>query len=145
MPTPDIEFAGALLDALREASRDEPGVTRDAYGAGEETAHAIVREAAERLGLSITRDPAGNLFMTWPGKNPDRPAWIVGSHLDSVPHGGNFDGAAGVIAGLAAISTAIKAGRAFAARYHSGDSGRGEHLVPRFLYRKPRCIRETGC
>lgn len=111
MPTPDIEFAGALLDALREASRDEPGVTRDAYGAGEETAHAIVREAAERLGLSITRDPAGNLFMTWPGKNPDRPAWIVGSHLDSVPHGGNFDGAAGVVAGLAAISTSIKAGR----------------------------------
>lgn len=106
----DIAFAETLLDALREASRDEPGVTRDAYGKGEEIAHAIVRAQAEKLGLSVTRDAAGNLFMTWPGRYPDLAPWIVGSHLDSVAHGGNFDGAAGVVAGLTAISTAKAAG-----------------------------------
>jgi N-carbamoyl-L-amino-acid hydrolase len=111
MTTSDIEFAGALLDAWREASRDEPGVTRDAYGQGEETAHAIVRKEAEQMGLTISRDGAGNLFMTWPGDSPDLPAWIIGSHLDSVAHGGNFDGGAGVAAGLAAISAAMKTGR----------------------------------
>lgn len=106
----DIPLAETLLDALREASVDEPGVTRDAYGKGEEVAHKLIRGQAEKLGLAVTRDPAGNLFMTWPGRFPDRAPWIVGSHLDSVPHGGNFDGAAGVIAGLAAISTAKAAG-----------------------------------
>lgn len=111
MSMSDIEFAGALLDALREASVDEPGVTRDAYGQGEERAHAIVRRQAERLGLTISSDGAGNMFMTWPGANPDLPAWIIGSHLDSVPHGGNFDGGAGVVAGLAAISAAMKKGK----------------------------------
>ena len=106
----DIPLAETLLDALREASIDEPGVTRDAYGKGEEVAHMLIRGQAEKLGLAVTRDPAGNLFMTWPGRFPDRAPWIVGSHLDSVPHGGNFDGAAGVVAGLAAISTAKAAG-----------------------------------
>lgn len=106
-----IELAGTLLDMLRDASLDEPGVTRDAYGKGEQLAHAIVREQAERLGLTIKVDGAGNMFMTWPGKNRDRPAWIIGSHLDSVPHGGNFDGGAGVVAGLAAIFAAMKTGR----------------------------------
>lgn len=110
MLTADLSLAETLLDALRAASLDEPGVTRDAYGQGEETAHALIREQAEKLGLAVTRDAAGNLFMTWQGPFPDRKHWIVGSHLDSVPHGGNFDGAAGVIAGLAAISTAKAAG-----------------------------------
>jgi beta-ureidopropionase / N-carbamoyl-L-amino-acid hydrolase len=55
------------------------------------------------MGLSEKIDAAGNLYLTYAGLDPALPAWIVGSHLDSVPHGGNFDGAAGVIAGLAAV------------------------------------------
>ncbi|RUX88547.1 Zn-dependent hydrolase [Mesorhizobium sp. M7D.F.Ca.US.004.01.2.1] len=106
----DIALAGRLLDALQEASVDEPGITRDAYGKGEEAAHTIVLKEAERLGLITTRDAAGNLFMTWPGEHRERAPWIVGSHLDSVPHGGNFDGAAGVVAGLAAVSALKAAG-----------------------------------
>jgi N-carbamoyl-L-amino-acid hydrolase len=37
------------------------------------------------------------------GTDATLPPWIVGSHLDSVPHGGNFGGAAGVLGGLAAV------------------------------------------
>ena len=56
------------------------------------------------MGLQCTHDAAGNLYMTLPGREAKAPAWLIGSHVDSVPNGGNFDGAAGVIAGLAAIA-----------------------------------------
>src|SRR5450432_4536712 len=91
----------ALFDQLRGDGLDEPGVTRDAYGAGEQRAHATVTKAAEALGLKIAHDHAANLYMTLPGRDRAAPVLVIGSHLDSVPHGGNFDGAAGVLAGLA--------------------------------------------
>jgi N-carbamoyl-L-amino-acid hydrolase len=97
----------ALFDQIRQDGLDEPGVSRDPYGPGEQRAHATVASAAAALGLEITGDAAANLYMTLPGRDRAKPAIVIGSHLDSVPHGGNFDGAAGVLAGLAAV-TAIR-------------------------------------
>ena len=48
--------------------------------------------------------------MTLPGRDPAAKRVVVGSHLDSVPHGGNFDGAAGVVAGLVAVAALQRAG-----------------------------------
>ncbi len=95
--------AEELFTQLRRDGLDEPGVTRDPYGAGEQRAHATVSAVAERMGLEITRDAASNLYMILPGRDRTAAPVIVGSHLDSVPHGGNFDGAAGVVAGLVAV------------------------------------------
>jgi N-carbamoyl-L-amino-acid hydrolase len=97
-------MADRLFDALRQDGLDPPGVSRDPYGAGEQRAHATVRRAAEALGLEIGTDAAANLYMTWPGADRAAPVVVIGSHLDSVPHGGNFDGAAGVVAGLVAVA-----------------------------------------
>ncbi len=97
-------LAAGLFDVLRADSLDEPGVTRDPYGPGEQRAHATVTETALRMGLHVEQDHAANTYMTLPGRNRAAPRVIVGSHLDSVPHGGNFDGAAGVVAGLVAIA-----------------------------------------
>jgi len=94
----------ALFDQLRQDGLDEPGVSRDPYGPGEQRAHATVTKAAAALGLEISHDDAANLYMTLPGRDREAPVLVIGSHLDSVPHGGNFDGAAGVLAGLAAVS-----------------------------------------
>jgi N-carbamoyl-L-amino-acid hydrolase len=94
----------ALFDQLRQDGLDEPGVSRDPYGAGEQRAHATVTKAAEALGLEISHDDAANLYMTLPGRDRTAPVLVIGSHLDSVPHGGNFDGAAGVLAGLATVT-----------------------------------------
>jgi N-carbamoyl-L-amino-acid hydrolase len=102
-----IDFAGRLLDALAEASAAFPGVTRDAYGTGEQAAHDIIRSAAEKLKTEIKIDAAGNLYMTRPGSDRTLPAIVFCSHLDSVPHGGNYDGAAGVVAGLAVIERLV--------------------------------------
>jgi N-carbamoyl-L-amino-acid hydrolase len=103
-------LATTLFEQLRRDGLDEPGVSRDPYGAGEQRAHATVAAAAQQLGLSIEQDAAMNLYMTLPGRDRRAKCAIVGSHLDSVPHGGNFDGAAGVLAGLVAIAALKHAG-----------------------------------
>src|SRR5271170_7926241 len=102
--------AAALFDALRRDGLDEPGVSRDPYGAGEQRAHATVAAAARALGLEISGDAAANLYMTLPGRDRGAKSIVVGSHLDSVPHGGNFDGAAGVLAGLVAVAALRRLG-----------------------------------
>jgi N-carbamoyl-L-amino-acid hydrolase len=118
MPDADRKIASAIALATRAAvpvaeslfrelairTADGEGVTRDSYGKGEQIAHDLLTAAAERIGLEVDRDPAGNLYMTLPGADRDAPAWFVGSHLDSVLHGGNFDGAAGVVAGVTALA-----------------------------------------
>lgn len=103
-------LADSLFNALRRDGLDEPGVSRDPYGAGEQRAHATVAAAARELGLEISGDDAANLYMTLPGRDRAARSIIVGSHLDSVPHGGNFDGAAGVVAGLVAMAALRRLG-----------------------------------
>jgi N-carbamoyl-L-amino-acid hydrolase len=95
----------ALFDRLREGSLDGEGVTRDTYGAGEQLAHRLMAARAEIMGLECRSDHAANLLMTWPGRTRSLPRVMTGSHLDSVANGGNFDGAAGVIAGLVAMAS----------------------------------------
>ena len=62
------------------------------------------------MGLEVTIDAIGNLSMTLPGQDRTAPRILIGSHLDSVPQGGNFDGATGVVAGLSALSAMRRAG-----------------------------------
>ena len=93
-----------LLDAVARIGSDPPGITRDAYGRGENEAQALVAETARAIGLETRTDAACNLHMTWPGADRSAKRIALGSHLDSVVQGGNFDGAAGVIGGLAALS-----------------------------------------
>jgi N-carbamoyl-L-amino-acid hydrolase len=107
---PDIPLAERMFGELFERTADVRGVTRMSYGPGEETAHAILRREAELLGLAIKTDAARNLYMTLPGQT-DAPEIVIGSHLDSVPMGGNFDGAAGVLMGLSVVSGLVGAGQ----------------------------------
>jgi len=107
---PDVELAASLFDALSAATRQGRGIVRDSYGAGEQAAHDLVRGAAEAMGLEIGIDALGNLSMTLPGRDRAAPRIVMGSHLDSVPQGGNFDGAAGVVAGLCVLSGMRRAG-----------------------------------
>ena len=58
------------------------------------------RAECETLGLTVRVDAIGNMFARRPGRDPSRPPVLFGSHLDSQPTGGKFDGALGVIAGL---------------------------------------------
>ena len=107
---PDVELGASLFDALSSATRQGRGIVRDSYGAGEQAAHDIARGAAEAMGLETGIDALGNLSMTLRGRDRAAPRIVMGSHLDSVPQGGNFDGAAGVVAGLCVLSGMRRAG-----------------------------------
>jgi beta-ureidopropionase / N-carbamoyl-L-amino-acid hydrolase len=104
--------ATTLFDDLRAGSVDlvNRGVTRDTYGQGEQFAHELVEKHARALGLEIRHDSMRNTYMVWPGLDRQAPALVIGSHLDSVLGGGNFDGAAGVMAGLIAVQALQQAG-----------------------------------
>ncbi|SCB51696.1 N-carbamoyl-L-amino-acid hydrolase [Rhizobium lusitanum] len=92
-----------LFASLRAATGDGAGITREAYSAQETAALDIIEAAAMKHGLASERDAGANLVVTLEGAQPQLGFMACGSHIDSVPQGGNFDGAAGVIAGLAAL------------------------------------------
>jgi acetylornithine deacetylase/succinyl-diaminopimelate desuccinylase-like protein len=73
---------------------------RIGYSEAEDAAHVLVGGWMEEAGLEVEVDPAGNLVGRVPGEG--RAVW-TGSHLDSVPSGGRFDGPLGVLAGLEAV------------------------------------------
>src|SRR5271156_5143834 len=100
----DRALAAQLFDAFRAASFDGVGITRESYSDRESAALDIVEAKARELGIETTRDAGANLVVTLRGSESDLPYLACGSHLDSVPQGGNFDGAAGVVAGLAVLA-----------------------------------------
>lgn len=99
-----LRLAADLFTEIGQRTFDGVGVTRAAYGEGEQLAHDLVAQAARDLDLQVQIDAALNLSMTLPGSDAATPALIIGSHLDSVPQGGNYDGLAGVLAGFACIA-----------------------------------------
>lgn len=101
-------LARDLFAALRDAHHDGVGITRETYAEGETAAMRRIAAIAREAGLDCAWDAAANLRITLPGTDPALPAAACGSHLDSVPQGGNFDGAAGVIAGLLALLHAAR-------------------------------------
>lgn len=96
-----LEFAKKIFDDIRAMSADVQGVTRQAFSAKETEVLDYLTKIGQSLQLEITPDRAGNVWMTLPGKDRSLPAFVAGSHVDSVPQGGNYDGLAGVTAALA--------------------------------------------
>ncbi len=105
-----MPLAEELFTTLRKETAAGLGVSRESYGRGEQIAHDIATRFGREHGLETAVDPAGNLYLTLRGRDASAPAWITGSHLDSVPEGGNYDGAAGVIAGLVVAAGLRRAG-----------------------------------
>ncbi len=80
--------------------RPSGGVTRVAWSSELAAANAWLVERATELGLAADVDAAGNVVCRWTGTSADETAVVLGSHLDTVPDGGRYDGAFGVLAGL---------------------------------------------
>ncbi len=99
-----------LLEGINAISLPGPGVTRPSYGDLESEAHALVAREALRLGMTVTRDAALNLFARLPGRDRSAPPLYIGSHLDTVAMGGRYDGQAGVVGGMALVAAFVAAG-----------------------------------
>lgn len=95
-----LKYAKAILDTVRRMSADTLGVTRQGYSELETDVLHYLQGLGRDLDLEIHCDDAGNVWMTLPGRDRSLPALVSGSHVDSVPQGGNYDGLAGVTAAL---------------------------------------------
>jgi N-carbamoyl-L-amino-acid hydrolase len=86
--------------ALAAITDPERPWTRRAFSARFLEGRAWLEERMRAAGLETRLDPAGNLIGRRPGRKPGRGVIVIGSHIDTVPEGGRFDGVAGIVAGL---------------------------------------------
>ncbi len=109
-PLIDSESLLADLDALARIGRDPDGaLNRIAYSPTDQAGRAWVAEQMRALGLRVHADAAGNTIGRYPG-SADLPPIALGSHSDTVPNGGSYDGALGVVAALACVRALHTAG-----------------------------------
>jgi allantoate deiminase len=102
----DGERLWRRISDLGEIGRqEEGGVTRLSFTDEERAAKDRVASYMEEAGLSVSEDAVGNLLGRREGESQDAPAVLIGSHLDSVYNGGNFDGPLGVLAGVEVLQT----------------------------------------
>ena len=89
-----------LAELAHFGAEPEGGVSRVAFSDADVAGRAYVRRLMEAAGLEVRVDAAGNLIGRREGTDRKLPAIVVGSHTDSVPHGGNYDGDVGVMGGI---------------------------------------------
>jgi N-carbamoyl-L-amino-acid hydrolase len=92
-------------------ARGNGGVDRQALSPGEIEAWRLLLSWAEEARLEPSTDAAGNLFLTLPGRDRALPPALIGSHVDTQPNGGLFDGAFGVLAALEVVTDLSAQGR----------------------------------
>jgi N-carbamoyl-L-amino-acid hydrolase len=92
------------LETLATIGRLPSGaVRRLAFSEEDLEARALVRQWMEEAGMEVRIDPAGNMIGRYEGLNPEAPVMATGSHIDTVPAGGRYDGALGVLAGIEVV------------------------------------------
>ncbi len=99
----DAATVMARCDALQEFTGEPGKLTRLFATPSLEAATVTVEGWMRDAGLTTRRDAVLNLFGRYEGSKPDAPAFLVGSHLDSVPDGGRYDGPLGVLTALAVV------------------------------------------
>lgn len=102
-------LARRLDDLARHGAREDGGVDRPALGTAEMAARAGLVAWGRASGLEPQTDALANLFLRLPGRTDAAPV-LAGSHIDSQPTGGRFDGTVGVLAALAAVEAIQAAG-----------------------------------
>ncbi len=95
----------SLMELAQIGATAKGGVCRLAASDLDAEARRLFIGWCEAAGCAVTIDPIGNIFARRPGRNPALPPVMAGSHLDTQPTGGRFDGAYGVMAGLEIVRT----------------------------------------
>lgn len=107
----DISKVINRLNAIYECGLQADGThTRMAFSEEDVKARKMFAEWAQNLGMSYRVDEAGNLIVRMNGKCENQPAILMGSHLDTVPDGGKYDGVLGCVGSLAVCEAMKDAG-----------------------------------
>ena len=99
-----------LMESAAIGATAKGGINRQALSPEDAAVRAWFKVRAEALGCKVTVDEVGNMFALRPGRQPDLPPIALGSHLDTQPTGGKFDGNLGVLGALEAVRTLVVAG-----------------------------------
>ncbi len=113
MQTPQINgqrLWDSLMEMAQHGATPKGGVCRLALTDVDKAARDLFVQWCEAAGCTVSVDQMGNIFGRREGRDPSRPPIIMGSHIDSQPTGGRFDGIYGVLAGLEVIRTLNDAG-----------------------------------
>ena len=108
--TGSIDIDGARLlqrldDFAAIGATPAGGVNRQALSVEDRQARALLADLAMKRGFRVYQDPLANLFIRRDGTRDDLPPFLIGSHLDSQPTGGRFDGALGTLAAFEVLET----------------------------------------
>ncbi|WP_201862930.1 Zn-dependent hydrolase [Microvirga soli] len=90
----------SLMETARIGGTAKGGVSRLTLTDADRQVRDWLKSECERLGCTVTVDEVGNMFAVRPGRRADLPPIAIGSHLDTQPTGGKFDGILGVLGGL---------------------------------------------
>ena len=115
----EFDLVARLFDDIAAMSPDTEGVSRPAFSGIETETLRYLEDFARGEGLATWYDDGCNLNVSLPEDRDAERYVLVGSHVDSVPHGGNFDGLAGVIAALVLLVRAKRAGTRFSRPVHA--------------------------
>src|SRR4030043_1566818 len=101
-----------LLDLARFGREENGGLMRSPFSAAVREARRWFKDRMREAGLHVREDEAANLIgrLNSTQGPSDEPCVATGSHIDAVPHGGKFDGALGICAGLEAIRAIQESG-----------------------------------
>jgi N-carbamoyl-L-amino-acid hydrolase len=107
---PDLRIQGprlwqSLMDLAQIGATPKGGVCRLALTDLDRQGRDLVVSWARASGMTVSVDQIGNIFMRRPGKRADLAPIMTGSHIDTQPTGGKFDGNYGVLAGLEVVRT----------------------------------------
>ena len=115
MSTPGVDGArlwATLMEMAEIGATPAGGCNRQALTAADGEGRALFRRWAEAAGCEVRTDTIGNLFARRPGSDPNGKPILIGSHLDTQPTGGRFDGVYGVLSGLEVVRSLNDLGRA---------------------------------
>ncbi|HEX5402209.1 MAG TPA: Zn-dependent hydrolase [Pseudonocardiaceae bacterium] len=123
---------GDMADLARIGALDTGGISRTAYSAQDAAARRWYADRCAEAGLDLRMDGLGNMVAQVPSTSTAPPVW-TGSHIDTVPHGGAFDGALGTVAALECArriaESGIELARPVCAVVFSDEEGNYGHLL----------------
>ncbi len=100
----------SLMETARFGATQKGGIKRLTLTDDDKKVRDWFKRECEKLGCTLTVDEVGNMFAVRAGKNADALPIAMGSHLDTQPTGGKFDGALGVLGALEAMRTLVDLG-----------------------------------
>ena len=100
----------SLMEMAKIGATPKGGCNRQTLTDLDREGRDLFRRWVEAAGCTVTVDEMGNMMALRPGRRPDLPPVVIGSHLDTQPTGGKFDGVAGVLAGVEVLRTLNDAG-----------------------------------